>query len=77
MADALAQRDHRRSPGRTGVALVVPLEIDFMACCEGGAHSAAIFCFVKSYLSFPAFSLCECGQCEGLTPRRASDFLGA
>lgn len=52
MADPLAQRHHRRSPDRTGVALVISLEIGFMVCCEGGEHFAAIFRFVKSYLSF-------------------------
>ena len=55
MTSALAQRDHRRSPGRTGVVLVIPLEVDFMMCCEGGRDIAPVICLVNFLFALFAF----------------------
>ena len=55
MISALAQRDHRRSPGRTGVAWVIPLEVDFMMCCEGGRDCAPVIYLVNFLFALFAF----------------------
>ena len=55
MISALAQRDHRRSPGRTGVDLVIPLDVDFMACGESGRDSAPVNSFVNILFALFAF----------------------
>ena len=55
MVPALAQRDHRRSPGRTGDVLVISLEIDFMMGSEGEGDCAPVICLVNFLFSLFAF----------------------
>lgn len=71
MISALAQRDHRRSPGRTGVVLVIPLEVDFMMCCEGDGDFAPVIRLVNFLFALFAFyfaSLTNNGGSVGVPP---------
>lgn len=52
MVSPLAQSDHKRSPGRAGVALVLTLDIEIMMFGEEGAHNAPANKTVKSYFAF-------------------------
>lgn len=52
MVSPLAQSDHKRSPGRTGVALVLALDVEIMVSGEVEAHSVPANKTVKSYFAF-------------------------
>lgn len=56
MVSPLAQSDHKRSPGRTGVVLDLALSMDNMTGDEGGAHCVQRIAGVKSYFSFSEMS---------------------